>query len=195
MQSWFRIGMLILMIIAAAPLEAQEWIYCPAAAEELERQCRQSEQTITVNEERMKKVGAQMRDHAIILARVNRKPGETVRHYRSRVKQQQGVATPTTNRWLPVLGRYYDPDRQIMYVALDRRDYWQYVWESLAPDEDFARRTFSARERISQQFKRTYFTNPGGWLPQWQQAMDSARLFQQQCCQTPSTTEIAPPAE
>ena len=193
MPSWIRIWMVVLIVAVAVPLDAQEWIYCPAAAEELERQCRQTEHTIRINQERLANIGAQMQDPEIILAKVDRKPDETVIHYRTRVKQQQGVATPTTNRWLPVLGRYYDPDRQIIYVALNRRDYWQYVWESLTPDEDFARRTFARRERISRQFKQTYFTGPGGRLGQWQQAMENARQFRRQCCHFQPPPPETPP--
>jgi hypothetical protein len=191
MPHWIRIWMIPLLVSLAVPLNAQEWIYCPAAPEELERQCGQTEGTIQTNLERISTVGDQMRNPEIILAKVDRKPGESLVLYQKRVKQQQGVATPATNRWLPVLGRYYDPDRQIMYVALDRQAYWQYVWEALSPDEDFARRTFSSRERVSQQFKQTRFSGPGGKLAQWQQEVETARRFRQQCCPTLPATDPA----
>ena len=188
MPHWIRIWMITLLVSLAVPLNAQEWIYCPAASEELGRQCGQAATTIHENLERIATVGDQMRNPDIILAKVDRKPDESLVLYQTRVKQQQGVATPATNRWLPVLGRYYNPDRQIMYVALDRQAYWQYIWEALAPDENFARRTFMARERNSQQFKQARFSGPGGKLAQWQQEVENARRFQQQCCQTPATT-------
>jgi hypothetical protein len=189
MPPWIRIWMMTLLVSLAVPLNAQEWIYCPAAPEELERQCGQTERTIRDNLERISTIGNQMRNPDIILAQVYRKPDESLRLYQTRVEQQRGVATPATNRWLPVLGRYYDPDHQIIYVALDRQAYWQYVWEALSPDEDFARRTFMARERISRQFKQTRFSGPGGKLDQWQQEVENARRFQQQCCQMRTTTE------
>jgi len=188
MPHWIRIWMITLLVSLAVPLNAQEWIYCPAASEELGRQCGQAATTIHENLERIATVGDQMRNPDIILAKVDRKPDESLVLYQTRVKQQQGVATPATNRWLPVLGRYYNPDRQIMYVALDRQAYWQYIWEALAPDENFARRTFMARERNSQQFKQARFSGPGGKLAQWQQEVENARRFQQQCCQTRATT-------
>jgi hypothetical protein len=197
MLNWIRNGIAVLLIMSAVPLQAQEWIYCPAAPQELERQCRQTEAAIRHDQALLSTVGEQMYDPAIILAKVDRRPDESVTHYQARVKQQQGVATPASNRWLPVRGRYYDPDRQIMFVALDREDYWQYVWEALEPDEDLARRTFTARERLSQRFKQTRFTGPGGKLAQWQQEMESARRFREACCVqppiTPSPSEAIPP--
>jgi len=191
MPHWIRIWMMTLLVSLAVPLNAQEWIYCPTAPEELERQCGQAATTINDNRERMAAVGDQIRDPSIILAKVDRRPDESVIHYKLRVQQQQGVATPATNRWLPVLGRYYDPDRQIMYVALDRQAYWLYVWEALSPDEDFAQRTFRSRERVSQQFKQTRFSGPGGKLAQWQQEVETAQRFRQQCCPTPPATDPA----
>jgi len=191
MPHWIRLWMVTLFITVAFPLNAQEWIYCPAAPEELERQCGQAEKTIQDTLEQLSTVGEQIRNPEIILAKVDRKPDESVLLYKTRAQQQQGVATPATNRWLPIRGRYYDSDHQIMYVALDRQDYWQYIWETLSPDEDFARRTFMSRERVSQQFKQTRFTGPGGKLAQWQQAVENARRFQQQCCQTLPAGETA----
>ena len=191
MPRWILIWMVTLLATLAFPLHAQEWIYCPAAPEELERQCGQAAGTIHDNLEQMSTVGDQMRNPDIILAKVDRKPDESVILYKSRAQQQQGVATPASNRWLPVLGRYYDPDQQVMYVALDRQAYWQYVWEALSPDEDFARRTFISRERISQQFKQTRFSGPEGKLAQWQQEIENARRFRQQCCQTLPATDAA----
>ena len=177
-------------------LNAQEWIYCPAAPEELERRCRQSQETIRLNQTRLTAVANQMNDTDIILAKVYRKPDESVIHYKMRVRQQHGVATPETNRWLPVRGRYYDPDRQVMYVALDRQAYWQYIWETLAPDEALARRTFKTRELISRQFKERYFTGPNGKLVEWQQAIGAAERFRQQCCAAlPEDTATTTPLE
>ena len=112
-----------------------------------------------------------------------------MRLYRARVKQQKGVATATSNRWLPILGRYDDPDRQVVYVALEREDYWQYVWEKLAPDEVLARRTFLRRERESQRFKQARYNGPGGQIIQWQREMEKARRFQQACCPQPLESE------
>lgn len=191
MLYWIRIWMVTLFVTVAFPLQAQEWIYCPAAPEELERQCGNAQKTIRDTEEQLAAIGNQMRNPNIILARVDRRPEESTSLYKARALQQQGVATPETNKWLPVLGRYYDPDLQIMYIALDRQGYWQYVWEALSPDEEFARRTFISRERISQQFKQTRFTGPGGKLAQWQQAVENARRFQQQCCQARPSAETA----
>lgn len=191
MLRWIQIWMMTLLVTAASPLNAQEWIYCPAAPEERERQCGQAERTIHDNLERISAIGDQIGNSDIILAKVDRKPDESVILYQSRVQLQQGVATPASNRWLPVLGRYYDPDHQIMYVALDRQAYWQYVWEALSPDEDFARRTFISRERLSQQFKQTRFSGPGGKLALWQQEVENAQRFRQQCCQSLPATEAA----
>jgi hypothetical protein len=191
MPQWIRIWMVTLLFAAAVPLSAQEWIYCPAAPEELERQCRQAETTIHDYQKRMAVVGEQMQNPDIILAKVDRKPDETVIRYKRRVMQQQGVATPANNRWIPLQGRYYDPNQQVMYVAIDRQSYWQYVWETLAPDENFARRTFLARERISQQFKQARFTGPGGMLVQWRQTIEAAGRFRQQCCQPLPNTDAS----
>jgi len=182
MANRIRNGLIILLLLAAVPLQAQEWIYCPAAPKALERQCRQTEVVIQRNQSLLDNVGEQMRSADIILARVEREPGESVPHYLARVKQQQGVGAPASNRWLPVRGRYYDPDHQLMYVALSRQDYWQYVWEALEPDENLARRTFTAREQLSRRFKQTRFTGPGGKLAQWQQEMETARRFREACC-------------
>lgn len=185
-----RIWLAALLLMPAAPLAAQEWIYCPAAPQELERQCRQTAEVMRRNQDLLAAVGEQMHNPEIILAMVQRRPEESVSLYQARVKQQQGVATPVSNRWLPVRGRYYDPDRQIMYVALERQDYWQYVWEALAPQEDLARRTFTAREQLSRQFKQTRFTGPGGQLDLWRQEMETAQRFRQACCRPlPASTE------
>jgi len=189
-----RNGIAALLLLSAAPLQAQEWIYCPAAPQELERQCRQTNDVIQRDETLSATVGEQMHDPDIILVRVDRRPDESVPHYLARVKQQQGVATSASNHWLPVRGRYYDPDHQIMYVALDRNDYWQYVWEALEPDEDLARRTFAARERSSQQFKQARFTGPGGKLAQWQQEIETARRFRETCCDRGPGTPPTPGA-
>ena len=184
MLSWIRIWIAVMIVASALPVVAQEWIYCPAAPEELERQCRQTETAIHRNENLIATVGDQMRNPEIILARVERRPGESVTLYQARIKQQQGVATSASNRWLPIRGRYFDPSREIMYIALDRQDYWQYIWEALAPDGDLARRTFADRERLSRQFKETRFLGPDGQLMQWQREIDAAQQFRRQCCQT-----------
>jgi hypothetical protein len=186
-----RTWIIILVAMSAVPLSAQEWVYCPAAPEELERQCGQTENTIRRNRDLISTVGDQMRNPEIILAKVNRPSGESVMLYQARVKQQQGVATPASNRWLPIRGRYYDPDQQIIYVAVDRPAYWQYIWETLAPDEDLARRTFTDRERLSQQFKQTRFTGPDGKLAQWQQEIETAQRFRQQCCSALAIPEVS----
>ncbi len=187
MPDWIRIWIIFFLLALASPVDAQEWIYCPAAPEKLEQQCRQAENAIRVNQARVDKVGDQMTDPNVMLVQVHRKPDESVRLYQKRVKLQQGVATPATNQWIPVRGRYYDPDRQVMYVALDRQAYWQYVWEILAPDEALARRTFDRHERLSRQFKQDRYTGPGGKLILWQQAVDNAQRFHRQCCQAGST--------
>ena len=194
MLNRIRNGIAVLLLLAAAPLQAQEWIYCPAAPQELERQCRQTNDVIQRDQALLATVGEQMHDPGIILARVDRRPDESVPHYLARVKQQQGVATAASNRWLPVRGRYYDPDHQTMYVALDRTDYWQYVWEALEPDEALARRTFAARERLSQQFKEARFTGPDGKLAQWQQEIETARRFREACCERGPITPPTPGA-
>jgi hypothetical protein len=134
------------------------------------------------NQKLLATVGRQMHDGDILLVRVARAPGESLGLYRERTKQQQGVATAESNRWLPIRGRYYDTERQVVYVALDRRDYWQYVWEKLAPDEALAHRTFQQRERESRRYKETRYTGPGGQLAQWERELESARRFQQACC-------------
>jgi len=197
MANRIRNGLIVLLLLSAVPLRAQEWVYCPTAPQALERQCRQTEAVVRRTQTLLDTVGQQMHDPDIVLARVERGPGESVPHYLSRVKQQQGVAAPASNRWLPVRGRYYDPDREIMYVALSRQDYWQYVWETLEPDEDLARRTFTAREQLSQRFRQTRFTGPGGKLAQWQQELETARRFREACCDrppvAPSPPELASP--
>ena len=192
MPNPLRIWIVALLALAAAPLHAQEWVYCPAAPPELERQCRQTTEVLRRNHDLIAAVGDQMRSPDIILAKVDRRPDEPVSLYQTRIKQQQGVAAPVSNRWLPIRGRYYDPDRQVMYVALDRQDYWQYVWEALAPDEDLARRTFMAREQLSRQVKQARFTGAGGKLDQWQQEMETARRFQQECCRHMPASTVPP---
>lgn len=187
MPVWIRIWTISLLIATASPLNAQEWIYCPADPEKMAQQCRQTEKAIRIHQDRIDRVGEQMTDPNVIVAKVHRKPGESVLLYQKRVKQQQGVAAPATNQWFPVLGRYYDPDRQVMYVALDRQAYWRYVWETLAPDEALARQTFDRHERLSRQFKQDRYTGPGGKLVQWQQAIDNAQRFRRQCCQAGAT--------
>ena len=70
MLRWIQIWMMTLLVTAAFPLNAQEWIYCPAAPEERERQCRQAERTIHDNLERISAVGDQIGNPDIILAKV-----------------------------------------------------------------------------------------------------------------------------
>lgn len=194
MPHWIRIWMVTLLVTVALPLNAQEsdpreWIDCPASPEERQRQCRRTDDTIRRNTDLLATVGAQIRDPEIILVRVAREAGESLSHYQKRVRQQRGVATPVSNHWLPVRGRYYDPDRQVMYVALARGSYWHYVWETLAPDEELARRTFLDRERSSRQYKQMRFTGPDGRLAQWEREIEQARRFRTQCCQPLPATE------
>jgi hypothetical protein len=184
MSTHIRLWIVVSAVLWSLPLKAQEWIYCPAAPAELAGQCSQSQLTIRQTQDLMDAVSDQMHSPEIILAKVERRHDESLGQYQARVKQQQGVASPSSNHWLPIRGRYFDPDREIMYVALDRQDYWHYIWEALEPDEDLARRTFTARERNSDQFKQARFTGPGGKLVQWQQEIEAAKKFYQQCCQT-----------
>lgn len=199
MPCWIRswIATLLLMMLAL-PLRAQdlrpwEGIYCPTAAEERARQCRRAEATLQRNQKLLASVGSRMHDPDILLVRVERAPGESLAGYRARVKQQQGVATEASNRWLPLQGRYYDPERQVFYVALERQAYWQYVWEKLAPDEELARRTFLSRERESRRYKQMRFTGPDGQLAQWEQEIENARRFQEFCCRPLTETAVEPP--
>jgi len=62
MLSWIRIWIAVMIVASALPVVAQEWIYCPAAPEELERQCRQTETSIQRNENLIATVGDQMRN-------------------------------------------------------------------------------------------------------------------------------------
>lgn len=199
MPCWIRtwIATLLLMLFAL-PLHAQDsrpWedIDCPTATDERAVQCRQAAATVQRTRKLLASVGDRIRDPDILLVRVERAPGESLAHYRARVKQQQGVATAGSNRWLPLRGRYYDPRRQVFYVALERRDYWQYVWEKLAPDEGLARRTFRSREQESRRYKQMRFTGPGGQLAQWEQEIESARRFQEVCCRPLPEAAAEPP--
>ena len=188
MPCWTRTGIAtLLLVMHTFPLSAQglnprEFIYCPVSEPERARQCRRAEATLRRHQHLLTTVGDQMHDPGILLVRVERASGESLDHYQARVERQRGVATEATNRWLPVLGHYFDPERQVFYVALERRAYWQYVWERLAPDEELARRTFLARERESRRYKQMRFTGPGGQLSQWQQEIEAVRRFQESCC-------------
>lgn len=204
MSCWMRtlIAALLLALtvfpVSAQGLSPREFIYCPASEPERARQCRQAEDTLRRNQDLLATVGDQMQDPGILLVRVERAAGESLDHYRARVQHQRGVATADTNRWLPVRGHYFDPQRQVFYVALERQAYWQYVWEKLAPDQDLARRTFLVRENESRRYKKTRFTGPGGQLAQWQQEIESVRRFQESCCQPlaePSSEQSLTPFE
>lgn len=173
-------GLILLATTVAA--YGQPLVYCPTAPEERSRRCARVSDEIADNQRQIESVENQLRDPAIILARVEKPPEESLANYRARVKLQQGVATPQSNTWLPVQGHYYNPLKQQMYVALAREAYWHYLWEGLTVDPELAEATFKRREQASRREKTFQLENPESATNQRRYKLETLLAFQRECC-------------
>ena len=179
----------LILLAAALPAYGQSRVYCPTAPEERDRRCARVSTQIARDREQIAFADTQLRNPDIILARVEMQPQESLADYRARVERQQGVATPESNTWLPVVGRYFNPTQQRMYVALKRADFWRYIWESLAFDPDLARADFKRRERRSRREKAFQLEAPESAINRLQYSLETQLAFQRECCALPK----APP--
>ena len=183
----------LILLAAAMPVCGQSLIYCPTAPEERSRRCARIDAQITRDQDRIALVEAQLRDPETILAQVEMQPEESLADYRARVESQQGVATPESNTWLPVQGRYYNPARQRIYVALKRSDYWRYIWEGLAFDPELAQADFNRREQLSRREKAFQLEDPESAINRLRYSLETQLAFQRECCPRPDVPAPLPP--
>ncbi len=179
----------LILLAAALPVYGQSLVYCPTVPEERSRRCARVDAQIARDRDRIAIAEDQLRDPEIILAQVEMHPEESLADYRARVESQQGVATPESNTWLPVQGRYYNAAQQRIYVALKRTDYWRYIWEGLAFDPDLAHADFNRREQLSRREKAFQLENPESTINRLQYSLETQLAFQRECCPRPD----APP--
>jgi hypothetical protein len=172
----------ILLTLMALNAGAQEMIFCPVTAVELTRRCTRTTEEIQALETRIADANRLLQDPNVVLARVERQAGESVASYRLRVAAQEGVPAPKSNAWLPLEGLFFDPESQTCFVAMQRRDYWRYVWESLGEDLGLAQRTFSARERLSLREKAQQQNNAQWGVGRWEADLALLNQFRFQCC-------------
>ncbi len=185
----------LILLATALPVYGQALVYCPTAPDERRRRCARVEAQIARDRDRIAFTETQLRDPEIILARVEMQPEESLADYRTRVENQQGVATPESNTWLPIQGRYYDPAQQQMYVALKRTDYWRYIWESLAFDPELAQADFARREQISRDAKGYQLEDPESTINRWHYSLETRLAFQRECCSMPAEGTAFQPIE
>ncbi|MBL0715727.1 MAG: hypothetical protein JJV98_18735 [Desulfosarcina sp.] len=172
----------LILLVGAGSVPGQDLIYCPTAAEERDRRCARVVKEIAQHQRRIESARDQLRNPDVVLAQVEKPPGESLPDYRARVALQQGVATPQSNSWLPVRGHYYNPDRRQMYVALARDAYWQYIWEGLAFDPALAEATFKRREQRSQREKEFQLTSPDSAVNRERYNLETLAVFRRECC-------------
>jgi hypothetical protein len=172
----------LLLLATTLPVYGQSLVYCPTAPEERSRRCARVDDQIVQGLKQIEAAEALLRNPAIVLARVEKAPEESLADYRARVRLQKGVATPQSNTWYTVQSHFYNPVQQRMYVALGRAAYWQYIWEGLSFDPDLAEATFKRRERRSRQEKAFQLDNPDSVTNQGRYALETLRVFQRECC-------------
>jgi hypothetical protein len=172
----------------------QTQVSCPNAPEERSQRCARVSEEIAMHQREIESSENQLRNPAIILARVEKMPNESLADYRNRVRLQQGVATPQSNTWLPVQGHYYNPIQQQMYVALAREAYWHYLWEGLAFDPGLAEATFKRREQHSRSEKTFQLENPDSAANRKRYRLESLLAFQRACCNATDPQATAPPS-
>ena len=178
-----RIGLTVLFLLAtASAVYGQSQIYCPNTPQERNQRCTRVSTAIDEHQRAIESAEDQLRNPAVILARVEKMPDESLADYRNRVRRQQGVATPQSNSWLPVQGHYYNPARRQMYVALAREAYWHYLWEGLAFDPELAHATFKRREQHSRREKAFQLENPDSATNQRRYRIKGLLAFQRECC-------------
>lgn len=176
-----------LLLLLAFTASAQELVFCPVTAAELGRRCARSADEIQSLAMRIADADGRLRNPDIVLARVERQPGESVESYRLRVAAQDGVPTPKSNAWLPLQGHFFNPESQTCFVAMLRRDYWRYIWESLGQDLDLAQRTFAARESLSEREKQQQRANSAWGIGRWEADLAHLNQFRLQCCREQDT--------
>jgi hypothetical protein len=184
----------LLLLATTLPAYGQSLVYCPTAPEERSRRCARVGDQIVQGQKQIEAAEAQLRNPAIILARVEKAPEESLADYRARVRLQKGVATPQSNTWHPVQGHYYNPAQQRMYVAMGREAYWQYLWEGLSFDPELATATFKRRERRSRSEKAFQLENPDSVTNQSRYALETLLAFQRECCPADDDGVLESPA-
>jgi hypothetical protein len=184
----------LLLLATSVRAYGQSRVACPIAPEERSQRCAHVSEEIATHQRAIESAEHQLRNPAIILARVEKLPDESVADYRNRVRRQQGVATPQSNIWLPVQGHYYNPDQRQMYVALEREAYWHYLWEGLASDPELAEATFKRREQQSRSEKSFQLENPDSAANRQRYRLESLLAFQRECCNAPNPQATSAPS-
>jgi hypothetical protein len=183
----------LLLILFTFNASAQELVFCPVTPAELNRRCARSADEIRTLATRIAETNRRLQDPDIVLAKVERQAGESVEAYRLRVTAQEGVPAPKSNTWLPLQGYFFNPESQACFVAMLRRDYWRYVWESLGQDLDLAQRTFAARERLSLREKQQQRINATWGVGRWEADLTQLNQFRIQCCREQDDGATGPP--
>ena len=184
----------LLLLATAFTAYGQSPVSCPHAPEERRQRCALISDEIAAHQLEIESAENQLRNPAIILARVEKRGDESLADYRNRVRLQQGLATPRSNTWLPLQGHYYNPLQQQMYVALAREAYWHYLWEGLAFDPELAQATFKRREQHSRIEKTFQLQNPDSATNRKRYRLESLLAFQRECCVAPVSQATTPPA-
>ncbi|MDJ0810595.1 MAG: hypothetical protein QNJ01_10875 [Desulfobacterales bacterium] len=188
--SIFLVGLLLLA--TSAPAYGQSLIYCPTAPEERSKRCSRVGEQIAQDQRRIDAIENQLRNPGILLVRVEVGPEESQMDYRTRVALQKGVATSQSNTWLTVLGHFYNPIQQRMYVALARENYWHYVWEGVDFDPELAEAAFRQRERFSRTEKAFQLENPDSVVNQLRYSLETLLAFERECCSSPNADKVLP---
>lgn len=185
---------LLLLLATTFTAYGQSQVSCPNAPEERSQRCARISEEIAAHQHEIESAENQLRNPAIILARVEKRGDESLADYRNRVRLQQGLATPRSNTWLTLQGHYYNPLQRQMYVALAREAYWHYLWEGLAFDPELAKATFKRREQDSRIEKTFQLQNPDSAANRKRYRLESLLAFQRECCNVPNPQATAAPS-
>lgn len=191
-----------LLLLPPPPIRAQE-LQCPVTVKEWQRRCRSAEETVARMEDELVRLQTVMSDPDIILVKADRISGESAVDYKIRVERKNGVRSPASNTWLPIIEHYYLPDRGMAIVAMKRTDYWLYVGEALGFDTPEALNAFRSQETLGLDIRLSSFLGPQGRIAGMQADIDRLKRFLDNCCtkppETPSTETppipFPPPAD
>ncbi len=176
-------GAAALLILAAAIPAGAQTPACPESPQELAGRCRTAEADAARLDREASDLERILGDPEVILVPADRLPGESGTAFRIRVERTPGLRSPVSDTWLPILGHYYLPDRDMAFVAMKRTDYWRYIGEALGFDTAEARRVFTAQERLGLDVRLNRFLGPQGRIARLR--AESARFgaFFERCCE------------
>lgn len=165
---------------------------CPVTLTEWQRRCRSAEETVGQIEGDLAQLQTVMSDPDIILVKADRISGESAVDYKIRVERKNGIRSPVSNTWLPIIEHYYIPDRGVAIVAMKRTDYWLYIGEALGFDTPEARSAFRSQEALGRDIRLSSFLGPQGRIAGMQANVDRLKNFLDNCCAKPPEMPPAP---